>query len=73
MAKQLENPFEIKIIITEQGTDVDVSAHYGTTCEFGSLGRKGMPIELTPTQEAKVVDLAKNIILPQIKDNEGIQ
>jgi len=72
MAKRLENPFEIKIIITEQGTDVDVSAHYGTSCEHGELGRKGIPIELTPAQEQKVVDLAKHIILPRIKEAEGI-
>lgn len=72
MAKRIKNPFEIKIIITEQGTDIDVSAHYETACEYGSLGRKGLPIELTPAQEQKVVDFAKNIVLPQIKDNEGL-
>ena len=72
MAKELKNPFEIKIEINQDGTEVDVSAHYGMTCEYGTLGRKGLPIELTPTQEGKVVDLAKNIILPQIKDNEGM-
>jgi len=73
MAKQLENPFEIKIVITDKGTEVDVSAHYGVSCEYGSLGRKGLPIELTATQEQKVVDLAKNVILPQIKENEGME
>lgn len=72
MAKQLENPFEIKVVINEGGTEVDVSAHYGITCEHGGLGRKGLPITLTSTQRTQVVNMAKNIVLPQIKAQEGM-
>lgn len=64
--KNLVNPFEIKIVITDEGKDVDVSAHFEISCEYGSLGRKGIPIKLSPTQESKVIEMAKNIILPQI-------
>lgn len=72
MAKLLVSPFEIKIIIGEDGAVVEVSAHYELNSEYGSLGRKGIPITLTPAQKTMVGSVAKNIILPQIKVQEGI-
>ena len=67
MAKQLESPYEIKIVINEDGTDVNVSAHYGTSCEYGSLRKTGLSIKLTPVQEQRVVDMVVAVVLPQIK------
>jgi len=76
MAKKIKNPIEIKFLFEGEGIDgeMDLSAHYGVGAdeylEFNN--RKGMPIVLTPTQETQIKRFAKDVIYPQILDNEGI-
>lgn len=66
MAKQLENPFEIKLVFTiENGNiELDPSAHYGLSCEHGSIGRKGRPLTHTPQQEQQIKDFARDVWYP---------
>jgi len=73
--KELHNPLELKVVfeVDDAGeVDVALSAHYGTSCEYGDLGRKGVELELPPTETAQIKQFAKNVILPKIKEHEGI-
>lgn len=72
--KQLGNPFEIKLVfnIVDGDIELEPSAHYGVSCEYGDLGRKGRPLIHTPQQEQQIKDFAKNVWYSQIKEGEGI-
>lgn len=74
MAKELANPLQLVVDFEAVDADitVELSAHYKLTDEYGLEMRKGMPITLTPSQETNIKDFTKNVILPQIKSNEGI-
>lgn len=74
MPKEIKNPVEVKLEFTEENNTIslEVSAHYGVSCEYGDLGRRGMPIELTPSEEQAVKDMAIAVVLPQMMANEGI-
>lgn len=74
MGKQLQNPFEIQLIFTIENGNIELepSAHYGMSCEYGELGRKGRELTHTPQQEQAIKDFAKNVWYPQIKEGEGI-
>lgn len=75
MPKELSNPLQYIIEFDKDDGHILVctSAHYGIICEYGDLGRKGLPITLTPAQENQIKAFAASVLLPQIKANEGIQ
>ena len=76
MAKLIKNPIELKLVFNHDdgAWHLDPSVHYGVGAtdypEFNM--RKGMPIVLTPGQETAVIQMAANMIYPQILANEGI-
>lgn len=73
MAKLLLNPMELQVKFEYDGTDVSVklSAHYGRGSD-GVQDRQGIPITLTSAQETTIKSFTKNVIIPQIKAQEGI-
>ena len=75
MGKKITNPIEIKLVFNvENGSiDLDASAHFGVSCEYGNLGRKGISLSHTPAQEVAIKEFGLNVWYPQIKANEEIQ
>jgi len=71
--KAIANPFELIVKFQYNGVnvEVDLSAHYGVTSE-GVTDRRGVPIELTPTNKTAIKNFVKNVVIPQIKTHEGV-
>ncbi len=69
MAKILKDKLQIVLDLTSD--EVSCSAHYEVDCEYGGLGRKGLPIPLTNNQKTTIKSFGKNI-LTQIEAHEGI-
>lgn len=74
--KIIKNPIEVELVFDhEDGSwEIEPSAHYGVGAdEYPEFNRrKGMPIILTPAQEASIKTFAADVIYPQILANEGI-
>jgi len=76
MAKTIKNQIELKLLFeySDGSWDLDPSVHYGIGVEeypeFNQ--RKGLQVELTPAQKAAVIQMAVDVIYPQILANEGI-
>lgn len=72
MAKIVNEELEITLTLTKEGSEikVDCSAHYETTCEYGSLGRKGTTIELNSAQKTAIKNFAQQVI-NKIKEDEA--
>lgn len=82
MAKRIKNPIEFKATVrfgelnsngytNGEGEPLpfeieDVSVHYGRTCEYGDLGRKGLPLELTQ----EVLNMVKDCVEEGIRQAE---
>ena len=68
MAKQV-NKVEIKIEVERDGTDVSISEMatiFVTTDEYPEFEiKRGISIELTPTQETAIKNHIRNVVLPQ--------
>ena len=73
MAKVLLNPMELRILFELEGSDVSVrlKATYGRGSD-GVEDRRGILIDLTPTQETQIKNFTKNVVVPQIKAAEGL-
>lgn len=73
--KKLSNPLELKVVFEVDDTgevDIALSAHYSRECEYGSLGKKGIELELSSTEITQIKQFTKNVVLPKIKEHEGI-
>ena len=68
--KQIKFPCELKVDFDEAG-EITVSAHYGIGSE-GVEGRRGIELTLSATEQTLVKNFAKNVVLPKIKEHEGI-
>lgn len=74
MGKYLNDPMELRVVFSAQSTPVEVelSAHYTMACDHGLEMSRGVPIDLTPAQETAIKNFTREVILPTIKQNEGI-
>jgi hypothetical protein len=74
MGKQFVNPFILEVKISQDGglTFESCTAHYGMSCEYGDLGRKGIDIELTPQQQDTIMSFIENTIVPVVISHEGM-
>jgi len=68
--KSITFPCELKVDFDEAG-DIEVSAHYGIVSE-GVEQRRGMELELSSTEISQIKNFAKDVVLPKIKEHEGI-
>lgn len=71
--KTVNEELTIILVLTKKDDEIDVEcgAHYETTCEYGSLGKKGAPIELTSAQRTAAKNFAQQVI-NKVKEHEGI-
>lgn len=46
MGKKVQNPVEVQTVATESG--IETSIHFGATCEYGDLPRRGMTLRTEP-------------------------
>jgi len=75
MGKVIKNPIEVKLVFkADGGWHLIPSVHYGVGAEeYPDLSiRKGMPLVFTPAQETAIIQMAADIVYPQILTNEGI-
>ena len=75
MGKVIKNPILVELKFeADGGWHLTPSAHYGVGAEeYPDLTiRKGMPLVFTPVQEAAIIQVAADVIYPQILANEGI-
>lgn len=72
--KEIKFPCELKVEFGEVEGEVEiiVSAHYGIGSE-GVEMRRGMSLELSDEEQAQIKNFAKNVVLPKIKEKEGIE
>lgn len=68
--KEIKFPCELKVEFDKVG-EITVSAHYGIGSE-GIEMRRGMEPELSTAEETQIKNFASNVVLPKIKEHEGI-
>lgn len=71
MPKKIKNLVEVRAIVNfDEGTAnyhiEDVSIHCGMSCEYGDLGRAGMPLEQNP----EIMSIVKDFLEESIKQKE---
>ena len=63
MARIIKNPIEVKLIFEKNNGDwvLEPSVHYGVgATEYPEFNhRKGLPVELTPTQETQIKNFTR--------------
>ena len=68
-----KNHAGIQVMIEKDDKEeISCSAHYEATCEYGGLGRRGLPIPLTKGQKQIVSNFIEQVIMPQVKEHEGV-
>jgi len=71
--KQLENPLTIYLTVNVENGEIEIAAaaNYGISSD-DVHERRGLALTLTPEIEAQSKAFARDVVLPQIREKEGL-